>query len=254
MKLCRKSRCKSGRRILIPANQLSPGSLGVSGPDISIHDRDPSSGRANEAPGGLTAPTLTLPAIEESDDPEIYFTAAAIHELDDDLSVGDAVTWIELLSPTNKPPGPGYGQYREKRYAALNSGIVLVEIDYLHESRAVLIDRVPSYPDGDPDAHAYSIVITDPRPTPREGELAVYGFDVDTTMPVLAIPLSGKDSVKLDFGALYSTTFGVSVLWQSADYEQLPERLETYREDDQRRIRANAGRDRGAPARLESSV
>lgn len=195
---------------------------------------------------GITAPTLTLPASAAIDEEEIYLTAAVIRKVEDD-EIGTPVTWVELLSPTNKPGGSGFIQYSEKRLRTFQSGITMVEIDYLHQSRPV-IRSLPSYPDSEPDSHTYTIVVTTPLPSLAEGKMLVYGFDVNSSMPIAPIPLSEPESITLNFGTIYRTTYeSTNAFNLRVDYEQLPERLETYSPDDQERIRQVMARAKTSP-------
>jgi hypothetical protein len=142
---------------------------------------------------------------------------------------------LELLSPTNKPPGDGYLQYREKRNLAIEQQIPLVEVDYLHESRCP-IRGVPSYTDGQRGAHPYVIAITDPRP--GVGQSFIYGFDVDAPIPVVDLPLAGDDLLTFDFGAVYQHTFAsLGYFSNRVHYAELPVAFDTYSAEDQARIR-----------------
>ena len=50
----------------------------------------------------------------------------------------DLVTVIEILSPTNKEPGPGREEYIRKQQDVMGSFVHLVEIDLLREEPYVL--------------------------------------------------------------------------------------------------------------------
>jgi hypothetical protein len=183
------------------------------------------------------APTLTLSALESIDyDPRTYLSAIVIRRTDNEDTT--PVTWIEVLSPTNKAQGTGAAQYEEKRIKVLQSGLVLVEIDYLHETLSP-ISKLPSYPDREPNAYPYTIAVTDPRPTLQTGTLRVYGFRVDEPIPTIPIPLAlGDKPVRINLDKVYQQSFeGVSAFSYRVDYEQLPPAFETYDDTDQQRIR-----------------
>ena len=148
------------------------------------------------------------------------------------------VTRIELLSPANKPGGSHFRQYFEKRQETLQSGINLVELDYLHESRPVS-SRIPSYPDKDTKAYPYSIFVSNPHPSLAQGKTSVYGFSVDDLLPTIAIPLDGSDTIALNFQVIYQRTFNTNRYYGTilVDYEQLPVNFDSYTEPDQQRIR-----------------
>ncbi|MBC7809806.1 MAG: DUF4058 family protein [Burkholderiales bacterium] len=209
-------------------------------PDISVYDREierdtPASGTALAAP---TAPSITMPTIDTFEDPEMFLTAVIIYRYSQEEGFGEPVAWLELLSPSNKPPGEGAAQYYDNRKITIRNRIVLVELDYLHQSPPVLYN-MPSYADGEANAFPYHIAVSVPRPSPPEGKTNIYGFAVDAPMPVLDIPLSGKDVVRVDFGEVYQHTFeSIDFFSQRVDYAAEPPAFETYSAADQARIRA----------------
>jgi len=205
-------------------------------PDVTIYhqpiqDYQPTTALAATMPTAIMALRDTL---EDEDD---YLTGVVIYAVEEGKTPGNPVARLELLSPANKPPHTFYRQYWAKRLQTLYSGLTLVEIDYLHQSRPVL-PALLSYADGDEDAFPYSVVVSDPRPEPADGKLAIYGFGVDDELPKVVIPLTEAESITLDFGAVYTRLFeSVRLLQRIVDYEQLPVNFERYRADDQARIR-----------------
>jgi hypothetical protein len=148
---------------------------------------------------------------------------------------GDPVAWIELLSPSNKPGGRDAGPYQGKRAMLLQSGIVFVEIDYLHESPATFPNLLIKAKVE--DTYPYHLLIIDPRPDLRDGQAMVKGLHVDDPLPTLPIPLSGQDMFTFDFGPAYRKTFEEMLFGlESVDYRELPLRLERYHPFDQTRI------------------
>jgi hypothetical protein len=206
-------------------------------PDVTIYEVDPSEKSSTASFGSTAVPTLILPAIETVEQAEeLYLTSVIVYRTNEDERT--AVTRIELLSPTNKPPGDGYLQYREKRNATLEEGIPLIEIDYLHETPPP-IRGVPSYPDREAKSHPYYIAITDTRISLEEGETKVYAFVVDEPIRIVDIPLAGDEILTLDLNPVYNQTYeSLSYFSNRVDYEQEPMRFETYSEADQQRIKA----------------
>lgn len=207
-------------------------------PDISIYQKSPSLAVQPSA-AVATAPTLIFSSRDAVEiDPRSYLSAVVIRKIDQER-LGDPVTWIELLSPANKPGGAGYVQYQEKRVAAARSGIVMIEIDYLHETESPVLN-LASYSDKEEGAFPYTITITDPRPSLKEGFTNVYGMRVDQPLPIAPVPLAMEDApILLNIEALYHQTYeSVNAYEYLVDYEQLPERFDTYMEVDQERIRA----------------
>lgn len=153
-----------------------------------------------------------LPELVRLPDEELIYRAIAIRRAGESPR-GNPITRIELLSPSNKPGGSAAAAYLDKRLALLRSGIVFVELDFLHESPPTLED-VAMYRPADkgittqPGSHPYRIVVIDPRPDVRTGWGRLKEFDVDAPLPEkMTIPLAGKDFIRFDFGALYQRTF-----------------------------------------------
>jgi hypothetical protein len=207
-------------------------------PDITIYASETSATTSLSSAGSITAPTIELPAIESLTlDEEAFMMGIAIREVSAN-KLGKPVTWIELLSPTNKSGGSGYNQYHEGRESTLRASIALVEIDYLHQSPPV-IPRIPSYPAHEAGGYPYYIAVTNPRPNFRDGLFRVYGIEVDSNLPIVPIPLADEESFNLDFGPVYHRTFAsLAAFSRRVDYEQEPVRVDTYTEIDQQKIRA----------------
>lgn len=204
-------------------------------PDITIYDRNPSTPRIpTNSPSA--APTLSLPSSVSIDlDEESYLRNLVIREFVEN-KLGKPVVFIELLSPTNKPYGGGYLQYREKRAGVLEAGIVLVELDFLHESPSVVAE-IPSYVQGEMNSHPYNIILTNPRPTLHQGRMDVFGFSVDDPIPPIEVPLREGDSTLIDFNTAYQQTYNsFSSFSVRVDYSVLPENFDRYSLADQKRI------------------
>jgi hypothetical protein len=210
-------------------------------PDVSIYQLAGSARQPISTP--LTAePTLTLAAIDtmqldEDYEEQLYLRAVVVREIT--VRGGRVpVTRIELLSPTNKRPGRGYVEYFRKRNATLEARMPLIEIDYLHESEPVPA-RVPSYPDAELDAHPYTAYVTDTRLSVQQGITVAYGFDVDTPIPVIRVPLAGSDAIGLPLDDAYQQTFtSLRAFSNVVNYAELPMNFERYSPADQDRIRA----------------
>lgn len=186
---------------------------------------------------------MPLPELLTFDEPDLKtYRAVAIYEMTNDLMEhGEPVAWIELLSPSNKPPHSDFENYDRKRKRVLQSGIVFVEIDYLHE-QPTTFERLPSYQPrqkglaASPASHPYRITVVDPRPYLMQGTGRSHGFDVDEPIPVMVIPLNGDDRLEFDFGAPYQRTFEEMLYGRRVDYTQPPLNFERYSPDDQARI------------------
>lgn len=160
--------------------------------------------------------------------------AVIIRELLPQGKLGNIVTRIELLSPSNKPGGSSYSGYAAKRTEAIETGVPLVEIDYLHESPSPVL-QLPVYPAA--KAYPYSIVVSDPRPNWGEGKVRVYGFGLRDAIRAFPLPLAGEESLVFDLNPVYQHTFRAGRWGDLLDYNAVPERFETYRADEQEFIR-----------------
>ncbi len=213
--------------------------------DVTIYDRDPvrpfeAAGVIPKAPGLRILSAIDVLAAPQESEKEL--SALAIYEIAHaDRDEGIPVAWLELLSPSNKGNGPDAATYRQKRAKIVRSGLVFVEIDYLHESGSTLQHianyRVRKASPAPEDAHPYRIAVIDPRPSYVEGRAYIAEFDVDAPIPVVPIPLNAGDILNFDFGNPYRKTFEETLYgWRFVDYSQFPLRFDRYSPADQQRI------------------
>ncbi len=167
--------------------------------------------------------------------------ALAIYKRTNDKTLrGKPVAWVEILSPSNKVNSRDAALYQAKREKLLRTGIVVLELDYLHES-GTLWEKLPMYRvskkhTAEPHAHPYYIIVVDPRPYYEQGKAFVTGFDVDMPVPKILIPLHGQDIIEFDFNAVYQRTFEEAYYGDDVDYQQLPHNFQRYSPADQTRI------------------
>jgi hypothetical protein len=214
--------------------------------DVLVFDQVPGRVRpVSRGMGGAVAELeLPMSAVLDLDDPEEVYSAVAIYPVTDgERDRGEPVAWIELLSPTNKPGGSAAEDYRAKRQWLLQSGLVVVEIDYLHESPPTIRDIPVYYAPGradvpQPGAHAYHITVIDPHPALMQGRSRTTFMDVDDPLPRVTIPLAGADVLAFDFGAPYQRTLTELTYGRLVDYRHLPDHVERYSPADQARIAA----------------
>jgi uncharacterized protein DUF4058 len=159
----------------------------------------------------------------------------------DDSERGAPIAWIELLSPSNKPLGRDFETYDDKRTKVLQTGIIFIELDYLHQYPPTF-KSVRDYfalaksRQSDPAAHPYRITVIDPHPDFFEGEGRSRQFDVDEPIPKIRIPLNEGEGLDFDFDKVYRRTFEEMLYGNKIDYNQLPLNFEMYTLDDQARI------------------
>lgn len=215
--------------------------------DISIYDTLPERlmppAHSPQHVGSAGELVLTMPEVLNLKLEEIApYRAIGIYDTVPGRSEhGQPVAWIELLSPSNKPGGQDAAYYYDKCLKLLQSGIVLVEIDYLHETPPTFTG-IPNYrAENDDDqlpARAYRINVIDPRPEFLQGHAQIHQFDVDVPIPVVQIPLNAGDTVACDFDGVYQRTFEEALYGDMVDYGLMPPRFNRYRREDQARIAA----------------
>ena len=186
---------------------------------------------------------LSVPdALQEPPLSEKEFMAIAVYQLRQrGRDQGKPVAWLELLSPSNKGGSQDAIIYREKRSQLIHSGLVFVELDYLHESGATFGPlgryRIRQRQPADAHAHPYRIAVIDPRPNFDEGKAYIAEFDVDEPIPTLTIPLNDNDQLHFDFDAPYQKTYTETLYGlELVDYRKLPLHFGRYSPADQARI------------------
>jgi len=199
--------------------------------DVTIYDPAQRSTTSGTLTGGLAMPVPELLELDEAD--LATYRAVGIYQKTADDQRGDAVAWLELLSPANKPDGRHFAAYRDKRTALLQAGLVFIELDYLHHQPPTI--AVPHYPVA-AESSAYRILLIDPRPDWLAAEGRVYPVNVDEPLPTLAIPLNDGDALHVNFDAPYQQTYQALYFGDGVDYSYLPPAWERYSPDDQRRI------------------
>jgi Protein of unknown function (DUF4058) len=206
--------------------------------DVLLADLDPLRAPRPSSISSADAQIMTLDELIENEiDQEHPYSAIEIRPLVEDDEPGEPVGWLELLSPSNKGGSIDAQAYRAKRTELLRSGLVFVELDYLHETPPTFW-RFPDYAYHEPNAHPYQIIVLDPRPTFREGKAYRYPFDVDAPIPKVDIPLNAGDLLTFDFGEAYRKTFEEGIYGDRLNYAHLPMNFDRYSEADQGRIAA----------------
>lgn len=130
---------------------------------------------------------------------------------------GELVTVIEVLSPTNKKPGPGRNKYLDKQSALLNAEVSLVEIDLLREGQHTI--AAPLYSLGRLTGHYWVCVH-------RAGEgmkFEMYAVSLRERLPRVKVPLRSPDpDVVLDLPAAFGRCYDEADYGPDIDYTGEP--------------------------------
>lgn len=211
-----------------------PGDVTAPESDITLYDRDPlRAGKAVTNPTPTGTGELVMP-LREGLNMLSENTFSAIKVYDRRSREGEPVAWFELLSPSNKGSTSDARAYLSKRQTILESGIVVVEIDFLHETPPTLPRLRQQPPD---ERHPYHILVGDPRPSIEDGIWRVIGFDVDSPIPSVKLRLNADDLLVCDFNSPYHRTLAEALYGlERVDYGLWPLNLDRYTAADQGRI------------------
>ena len=123
----------------------------------------------------------------------------------------EAVTIIEILSPTNKHPGRGRDNYLQKRHQVLNSSTThLVEVDLLR-------DGIPMPVIGFDASDPYRLMVSRNELRPSAD---LYPFVLQSRIPQIRIPLLNPDEEPvLNLGAILDDIYERSYLGRNLDYQ-----------------------------------
>jgi hypothetical protein len=134
------------------------------------------------------------------------------------------VTLIEIVSPSNKQPGPDRRAYETKQYEVLSSDANLIELDLLRSGRRLL-----PYPDlvAAADALAPNYLVLLNRSVLRQGhwmDYTLYPIYLREPLPCIPVPLTGADpDVLLDLQVAVNRVYREGPYLRAIDYSQPPE-------------------------------
>ncbi|HTE20381.1 MAG TPA: DUF4058 family protein [Armatimonadota bacterium] len=132
-----------------------------------------------------------------------------------DLRAGEeAVTILELLSPSNKRRGAGREKYLEKRSLVFSQPLNLVEIDLLRAGERMPVEGVPH-------DYAYSLLLCRAAELPRA---VLLPFGVREPIPRFPLPLrTGEEEPWVDLGAVFGSVYDRGRFARFAAYATPPE-------------------------------
>lgn len=112
----------------------------------------------------------------------------------------ELVTVVELLSPSNKRPGPDRDQYLSKRSALLHGNVHLVEIDLLRGGTPL--------PLADRPACAYSVMVSRVRDRPGAD---FWPIGLRDPLPTIPVPLrAGEPEARIDLQEILHRIYDVA--------------------------------------------
>lgn len=188
-------------------------------PDVWLRRNRPEAG--GPEPAGRAVSSAKA-AISEADAPVlVQVPEIEVHEayvsILDHRSGGQVVTVIEVLSPTNKYPGPGHASYRTKQKEVLSSTSHLVEVDLLRAGPHVL--AVPEWLARKEGPYDYLVSVN------RAGGLRdlfeLYPRRLAERLPRVRIPLAAEDpDAVLDLQAVLERTYEEGAYRDRIDYSR----------------------------------
>jgi len=126
-----------------------------------------------------------------------------------------AVTTIELLTPSNKKAGTlAQARYLEKRASALHGGLHWMEIDLLRAGQR------PPLPETIHQPFEYLTYVA--QATPSGWSHLVYTWRLADQLPRLPVPLLGNDLAILDLAACFKEAYDAAAADDEANYEIAP--------------------------------
>ncbi len=134
------------------------------------------------------------------------------------------ITLIEIVSPSNKRPGPDRRAYEAKQREVLESDANLIELDLLRSGTR----RLP-YPDlaAAVDNLACDYLILLNRSALRQDywmDYTLFPVDVREPLPCIPVPLAGQDpDVPLDLQIAAQRAYREGPYLRAIDYSQLPD-------------------------------
>ncbi len=129
------------------------------------------------------------------------------------------VTVIEVLSPSNKTPGPGRDLYLRKQQELRDGNVSLVEIDLLRQGSRVLSAPFELIPDGHRTPYAVCV-----RRGWKPLDFEYYRLPLRERLPAFLIPLRQADhDIPLDLQAMIDQCWEEGRYGDDIDYRQKPE-------------------------------
>lgn len=198
-------------------------------PDVLVV-RGPT-GLRNDARNGGAVALATRPRREVSPHIELESLIEPIRHLFVEIREAargkKLITVVEILSPSNKRPGPDRDAYEARRREVLRSDANLIELDLLRGGRRVLTEPglEATIAQFEPSPAYLVLVNRAARRTSGVGAYHIYPVGLRESLPCIAVPLKeGEDEVPLDLQYAFDRTYDTGPYQRGAvDYaESIP--------------------------------
>jgi hypothetical protein len=180
-------------------------------PDVRLVERWPSSEPKLSTDNGIAvAEPLIVHLVESEPMRQGYI------EIIDIKTGRKVVTVIEVLSPSNKVPGPGRDLYVKKQEELKDGKVSLVEIDLLRAGRRVLSAPFDRIPEGHRTPYAACV-----RRGWKPSQVEFYRIPLRERLPAIRIPLRQTDTdIALDLQALIDQAYDDGRYGDDIDYRE----------------------------------
>lgn len=198
----------ASRRMVLGIPQEPDIAIGDVYPDVSLRARPNDESESTPVAGGTAiAAPVRMVSLVPSRIPHITVEIR-------DVENRQLVTAIEILSPTNKRKGRGFNDYQRRREQLLLGAVHLMEIDWLHQGRRILLQGpLPAVP--------YFVFLT------RSWDFPItetWPIALEQPLPVVPVPLrEGEQSIAIDLGQALTRVYDDCCFRQIIDYAKPPE-------------------------------
>jgi len=183
-------------------------------PDVRVVERGRPQERGVGTGNGVAVAEPLVIHLEESEPIRQGFI-----EIIDIKSGRRVVTVIEVLSPSNKTPGPGRDLYLKKQEELRAGGVSLVEIDLLRAGTRVLSVPFDRIPEGHRSAYAACA-----RRGWKPFEIEYFRIPLRERLPAIPVPLRRDDrDVALDLQSLIDQCYESGRYGDDIDYREGPD-------------------------------
>jgi hypothetical protein len=201
-------RARVAERVFVEPDEGNPRNIV---PDVRIVERRRSGEAPLRASNGIALAEPIIVHLEASEPVRQGFI-----EIIDIKSGRRVVTVIEIVSPSNKTPGPGRDLYVKKQQELREGKVSLVEIDLLRTGSRVMAAPLERIPEGHKTPYAACA-----RRGWKPFELEYYRFPLRERLPAIAIPLRQTDrDVALDVQALIDRCYEDARYGDDIDYRE----------------------------------